>query len=87
MSMDPQDFISRRVLSDCCGAPVMLGDMCSDCREHCTAEHGADEQENETPPDLPKTPAPTLGQIVANLRADGNHYTADAIERVMEGRA
>ena len=24
--------------SNCCGAPIMMGDICSDCKEHCEAE-------------------------------------------------
>lgn len=22
--------------SDCCGAPIILGDICGECREHCS---------------------------------------------------
>ncbi len=45
MSFDPLDAFTGQ-LSDCCGAPVMQGDMCSDCKEHCTPE---DEEEDPTP--------------------------------------
>lgn len=38
MSMDPQDAIIGGVSSNCCGASVLLGDMCSECKEHCEAE-------------------------------------------------
>ena len=30
-------------LSDCCGAPIIKGDICSDCKEHC-GEAGEEEQ-------------------------------------------
>ena len=32
-----RDFITSK-LSDCCGARVILGDFCSDCREHCDCQ-------------------------------------------------
>jgi len=30
------DLYEYGVVSDCCGASVYLGDMCADCKEHCT---------------------------------------------------
>ncbi len=51
MSMDAQDFIIGGSVSNCCGAPVMLGDMCSECGEHC-------EDEGEEEPDSDPTPPP-----------------------------
>ena len=35
------DFINRCTLSDCCGAPIIHGGICFDCREHCEEEDGA----------------------------------------------
>ena len=36
-----QDYIddmkSYGVYSDCCGAEIILGDICSQCRDHCDA--------------------------------------------------
>lgn len=37
MSVNPRDFIDRSKQSNCCGAP-MIGDICSDCKEHCEAD-------------------------------------------------
>jgi hypothetical protein len=34
---DPTDFISRSMVSDCCGAPILAPDFCSECKEHCGA--------------------------------------------------
>jgi hypothetical protein len=34
---DPSDSDGDGV-SDCCGAPIVMGDICSDCGEHCEAE-------------------------------------------------
>ena len=45
-SMDPQDFYEEG-LSDCCGAPVMMGDICSDCGEHCGVESEDDFEHEE----------------------------------------
>lgn len=38
MSTSLQDMIEPGVVSNCCGAPVMLGSICMDCREHCDPE-------------------------------------------------
>ncbi len=38
MSHDPSDCFEHARVSSCCGARVMLGDICSDCREHCDSE-------------------------------------------------
>jgi hypothetical protein len=37
MSMDKTDFYVAGHSSSCCGAEVLLGDMCADCGEHCEA--------------------------------------------------
>jgi len=34
-SWDPSDAYEYGASSDCCGASVMMGDICSDCGEHC----------------------------------------------------
>ena len=31
-------------LSDCCGAPIVMHDICSECGEHCEAEEEVDEE-------------------------------------------
>ena len=36
MSMDyPKDFIEYGLVSDCCGAPIIMSDLCMECKEHC----------------------------------------------------
>ena len=39
MDEKTQEFISDATkfgyYSHCCGAPVVLGDICTDCKEHC----------------------------------------------------
>lgn len=30
-------------LSNCCGAPIIKGDLCSECKEHC-ADAGEDDE-------------------------------------------
>jgi hypothetical protein len=44
-SWDPSDAFTGET-SNCCGAPIMMGDICSDCKEHCDAEE-EDEDEDE----------------------------------------
>ncbi len=33
--IDFEDFINWSAESDCCGAPILSGGICSDCHEHC----------------------------------------------------
>ena len=42
-SWDPSDAYEYGVSSDCCGASVMMGDICSDCGEHCDTYSDEDE--------------------------------------------
>lgn len=41
--MSLSDYIDRYRSSDCCDAPIMGFDMCSECGEHC--EDAKDEEE------------------------------------------
>lgn len=48
MSVDPSDFIDRSRVSNCCGAPILSPDFCSECHEHCEIEEiDADERRLE----------------------------------------
>jgi hypothetical protein len=50
-SWDPSDAFSGET-SNCCGAPIVMGDICSDCKEHCEAEEEEyDERYDEYPED------------------------------------
>ena len=51
-SWDPRDAYEQGATSNCCGASVMMGDICSDCGEHCEAEYWDEEGEGETPEEL-----------------------------------
>ena len=44
-SWDPSDSYEPGVYSNCCGAEVIHGDICSECGEHCDVES---EEEEET---------------------------------------
>jgi hypothetical protein len=50
-SWDPRDAYEYGVSSDCCGAAVMMGDICSDCGEHCDT-YSDDEEDDEIPNEL-----------------------------------
>lgn len=41
MSFDPLDAFEDGI-SDCCGVRVYLGDICSECGEHCDIIHEED---------------------------------------------
>ncbi len=49
MSFDPEDSFLHGVVSNCCGAKVMLGDMCQDCGEGCEpeSEDGPSDEQQE----------------------------------------
>jgi len=48
-SWDPSDAYEYGATSNCCGASVMMGDICSDCGEHCEAEYWEEEGDGEEP--------------------------------------
>lgn len=48
MSFDPQDAFTGGT-SNCCGARIYLGDLCSSCGEHCSEQE--DEEEDDAPTD------------------------------------
>lgn len=33
--IDPCESCEAKGLSSCCGAEIIMGDICSDCQEHC----------------------------------------------------
>jgi hypothetical protein len=52
MSDDYFDYFSGGCVSNCCGARVMHGDMCSECGEHCEAEDEDEEPDYDAPKPL-----------------------------------
>lgn len=42
-SWDSSDSYEYGEVSDCCGAEIIHGDICSDCGEHCDAVSDEDE--------------------------------------------
>lgn len=54
-SWDPRDAYEHGATSNCCGAPVMMGDICSDCGEHCEAEYWDEEGDGENPEEFGNT--------------------------------
>jgi len=44
-----KDAYEYGATSNCCGASVMMGDICSDCGEHCEAEYWDEEGDGENP--------------------------------------
>lgn len=50
MSFDPTDAFIGGVSSNCCGAAVLIGDMCAECHEHCEAESDEEEDESQEGP-------------------------------------
>jgi len=34
-------------LSDCCGALIIMGDICSDCLDHCEDQEDDEEKEGD----------------------------------------
>jgi len=51
MSMNyPSDFMEHGYVSNCCGAGIIYGDICMECKEHCDAE--SEDEEDEEDEDL-----------------------------------
>ena len=52
MSDKIQEFISDITeygsSSDCCGAEIIMGDICAECKEHCEA---IDDEDDGLPPE------------------------------------
>lgn len=44
MSMTYQDYFIPDVVSNCCSAPILITDMCSECYEHCEPEKEDDDE-------------------------------------------
>lgn len=62
MSHDPSDCFEHGKQSSCCGARIMLGDICAECKEHCDAEPKDIEEREFTPEQQ---------AIIARLEAEG----------------
>lgn len=42
------DATEQGCYSDCCGADIVMGDLCSECKEHCEAvDYGEDYQDDD----------------------------------------
>ena len=49
MSMDyPGDYMEYGYVSSCCGAGVIYGDICMECKEHCGLEDEEEEEDGNT---------------------------------------
>lgn len=48
MSIEIYDFYEHGVVSSCCGARVIMIDICSDCKEHCEAVKEEDEENEQS---------------------------------------
>lgn len=53
-SWDSSDAYEYGVSSDCCGAEVMMGDICSDCGEHCDSVSDDEDDEEYTDQPAPR---------------------------------
>ena len=48
MSSDYRDFIEYGLVSDCCGAQIIMSDLCMECKEHCDAiKEDEDDEEQQ----------------------------------------
>ena len=44
--MDHSDYIEHGVLSNCCDAQIIHGDICTACKEHCEAVNEENEDDD-----------------------------------------
>ena len=47
MSSDYGDFIEYGLVSGCCGAQIIMSDLCMECKEHCDAIKEDEDDEEE----------------------------------------
>lgn len=83
-SMDPSDY-EEDGLSDCCGAPIVIHDICSECGEHCEAENW-DEEGTDEAWDLAME---RIDKLEKELEEEGSWMAMRAGKdgKVFEGRA
>ncbi len=79
-SWDPSDAYEYGATSNCCGASVMMGDICSDCGEHCEAEYWEEEGDGEEPEMFgPRNEGHTCHDGSKSMLSEAAHYLIESM--------
>lgn len=80
---DPSDMYEPGE-SDCCGAPIVMGDICTDCGEHC----GTYEDEDDSMADGSDLPMGRINELEKELEEEASFMAMRAGKdgKVYEGR-
>ena len=78
-SWDPSDAYEYGVSSDCCGASVMMGDICSDCGEHCDTYSDDDDSNESLDMVSPKNEGHTCHDGSKSMLSEAAHHLIESI--------
>jgi len=82
-SWDPRDAYEYGATSNCCGASVMMGDICSDCGEHCEAEYWDEEGDGENPEEFGSSKSYNEGHTChdgsKSMLSEAAHYLIESM--------
>ena len=78
-SWDPRDAYEYGATSNCCGASVMMGDICSDCGEHCEAEYWDEEDGEETEVFSPRNEGHTCHDGSKSMLSEAAHHLIESM--------
>jgi hypothetical protein len=78
-SWDPRDAYEYGATSNCCGASVMMGDICSDCGEHCEAEYWDEEDGEETEMFSPSNEGHTCHDGSKSMLSEAAHHLIESM--------
>ena len=81
-SWDPSDAYEHGATSNCCGASVMMGDICSDCGEHCEAEYWDEEGSGYSYGEYKEGPGASEKEIQGNI----DHYKKNPLVWKMQAK-
>ena len=81
-SWDPSDAYEGGASSNCCGASVMMGDICSDCGEHCEAEYWDEEGSGYSYGEYKEGPGASEKEIQGNI----DHYKKNPLVWKMQAK-
>jgi hypothetical protein len=78
-SWDPSDAYEYGVSSDCCGASVMMGDICSDCGEHCDTYEDDDDSNESLDMVSPKNEGHTCHDGSKSMLSEAAHHLIESV--------
>ena len=78
-SWDPSDAYEYGVSSGCCGASVMMGDICSDCGEHCDTYSDEDDSNEAVDMVSPRNEGHTCHDGSKSMLSEAAHHLIESM--------